>query len=435
MENQHGEQLPLLYLAEHSLANPALRRGEFMARINGFEQIAAGRGDVAEFITLTCPSRFHAELAAGGRNPQYARATAREAQAWLCGAWARVRAALRRLSMLIYGVRVAEPHHDGCPHWHMVIFARAADVDRLRFIVRQYWLSDAGDEPGAADRRVTFATIDPAKGSATGYVAKYVAKNIDAAGSIGEAISDETGAPVSQNVERVPAWSATYGIRQFQQIGGPPVGLYREFRRLRNPLEDHDLEAVRQAADAGRWADFVRNCGGILVGRKTNPRLERHPDGRPNRYGEPRADRIIGVRYASALELTRPNEWRIEYARGYDEKRLTCVPIDAESDGRLGGMAWTSARNRGPRMDCDSERGGFLQVSAELGAHGRGHDQRNGDIGAAGRGSASLNAGSSSYLGPVAITVRAGLEAPVVADALEIMRELGNHEYNSREGP
>lgn len=84
-------------------------------------------------------------------------------------------------------------------------------------MLREFWLSERADEPGAAAIRCEFERIEPEKGSATGYLAKYVAKSIDGAGKIGAAEDHETGATAGEGVVRVDAWASTHGIRQFQQ--------------------------------------------------------------------------------------------------------------------------------------------------------------------------------------------------------------------------
>jgi Bacteriophage replication gene A protein (GPA) len=306
-----GQQLNLFEVREHSLANPAIRRMELMVRVRGFEETAKFYGHCAVFATLTTPSRFHAQLERGGANPRYQRATIREAQKWLRDMFSRVRSAFKNRAILFYGFRVAEPHHDGTPHWHLLLFVRAHDKDTVTRLIRGIFLSDAGDDPGAQERRVQFEQIESAKGSATGYIAKYISKNIDGHGSIGEANDNETGRTIAAGVRGVDAWASINGIRQFQQFGGPPVGLWRELRRLRNPVDDPDIERCRIAADRNSWRDFTHAVGGITAGRRTNLRLERVETGRTNFYSEPRGTRIIGVRYASTVVITRPDEWHL----------------------------------------------------------------------------------------------------------------------------
>lgn len=354
--NELGEQLGLFDLQQGSVANPALRRGELMTRVRGFEELADFRGDVALFFSLTTPSRFHPQLAAGGANPAYAGATVREAQAWLCQCWARVRAALHRKKITLYGFRVAEPHHDGTPHWHGLFFMRPDAADAVRAVVARVFLSDAGDEPGARAHRVRVETIDKARGSAAGYIAKYVAKNIDGHGSIGVASDLETAAPVAEGVMRVDAWAALHGIRQFQQIGGPPVGLWREARRLRDAVDDVDIERVRRRADKGDWCGFCRSVGGEGTSRKTSVKIWREETGEANKYGECRPARTLGLVCTSVTVVTRPHRWRIE-------KKGRCQ--------QRGGVGASSLRSV-PAIGADS----------------------------------SSESGSSLPLGPVAITVR-----------------------------
>lgn len=310
--NEAGDQLELFDVAQRSLANPAIRRGEFMARARGFEEVATSHGHVAEFVTVTTPSRFHAELERAGHNPAHQREVVRDAQAWLCKAWARARAKFKRLSLLLYGFRIAEPHHDATPHWHLLLFMPAAAVATVRHVLRAVFLADGGDEPGAAERRVTLESIDAAKGSAVGYVAKYVSKNIDGAGAIGEATDGETGGTVAESVRRVDAWASIHGIRQFQQIGGPPVGVYRELRRLREPVADWRIECARLKADAGDWSGFIRHNGGIEAGRLGAVQLAKEYTGEFNAYGELRGPQIFGVQCGLALEITRAHTWRLE---------------------------------------------------------------------------------------------------------------------------
>lgn len=248
-----GEMLGLAEIAEHSLANPTLRRGELMLRARGFQEIAGLRGDRCLMVTATCPSAFHPWLKDSGTpNPLYNGSTPRDAQRWLNQHWARARAALRRRSVLYYGFRAAEPHHDATPHWHLVLYVPADQVETVKRIMGKTWLRDYPDEPGAQLYRVKFTDEDPSKGSGVGYLAKYVAKNIDGTGSIGGEVSDESGRPVSEDAQHAVAWARVHGIRQFQQLGGPAVTLWRELRRVREPCEWPPLEALRACTDTQR---------------------------------------------------------------------------------------------------------------------------------------------------------------------------------------
>lgn len=224
---------------------------------------------------------------------------------------------MKREAIEIYGFRVAEPHHDGTPHWHAILFFDAKHVEAIRAALSAIWLAEYGNEPGAAQARVKFVRPDPEKGSATGYIAKYVAKNVDGAGAIGNQISDESGRPVVEDVSRVVAWAQIHGIRQFQQIGGPAVGLWREHRRLSRESENSTIEAARQAATGGEWRAFVTAvmAPGVFSGRNTTVRLCFASRSELNIYGEPRKPAIHGIAAAATIEITRTVRWRKERLR------------------------------------------------------------------------------------------------------------------------
>jgi hypothetical protein len=264
--NECGDEISLKEIAEHSLANPAVRRAELMTRIRGFEEVAKYLGDCGMFYTLTTPSRFHSQLHNGAKNPKHTGHTVKDGQAWLQMIWSQVRAKLHRDKIQYYGFRVAEPHHDGTPHWHLLLFVNPKQKHRLTKIFRKYALREM--ERGAEQHRLKVEEIDPEKGSAIGYIAKYISKNID-----GEFLDQDLyGNDAKESALRINCWARTHGIRQFQQIGGPNVSVWRELRRLREPITNcPELEEVRLAADAGAWAAYVLAMGGIAMRRADRP--------------------------------------------------------------------------------------------------------------------------------------------------------------------
>jgi len=330
MKNELGQEFTLAQLAEKGTGNKAIRRGELMTRIAGFERIAVDCKHAGLFLTVTCPSRMHKWNSAGNgkvfENAKYDGTTPKEAQAYLSKCYARIRAKLARYGVSVYGFRIVEPHHDSCPHWHILMFCEPWAKRRIISVFRSYMLADSGEEKGADVHRVKVEVIDWSRGTAAGYVAKYVAKNIDGT----HVENDLFGNPAIEAAARVEAWASTWGIRQFQQIGGAPVGVWRELRRVKEIPEgapEHLLRAWRavnktedQGADFGA---YVSAQGGAFVGRGALIKLAVEVVEALGRYGEPIEARPIGVETAGR-ETYRdgivPNrvrlvEWLVESVR------------------------------------------------------------------------------------------------------------------------
>ncbi|EKP1129218.1 replication endonuclease [Klebsiella michiganensis] len=312
-----GERSSLLDKVMGSVSNPKIARHELMVRMRGFEDMANEMGLAGMFYTLTAPSCYHAtHVHSGKRNDKYCNASPRKTQKYLCNVWSRVRAKWRREGIRTFGFRVAEPHHDGTPHWHLLLFLRPEEVELATDIFHEYALQEDGSEPGAAEYRFTAKPIDEEFGSATGYIAKYISKNIDGYGMDGE-FDHESGKPVKEMAMRVRAWASRWSIRQFQQIGGAPVSTWRELRRLgsRELVLHPELEAARAAADAPDWPGYVNAQGGPFVTRDClRVRLNYEYTENGNDYGDTVA-KITGVycpfTISESVIYTRTNDYKI----------------------------------------------------------------------------------------------------------------------------
>jgi hypothetical protein len=363
--NQEGDQYTLAELTELGLANPEFRRAELMLRIADTEREADRAGHCGMFYTITTPSRFHPVRQNASLNHKYAGADPREAQAYLQNQWAKARAKLKREGLGIYGIRVAEPHHDGTPHWHLLIWMRPEDEARITGVLRRYALEDSpGEVAHNTSIRFKAVKIDRSKGSAAGYVAKYVAKNINGKqhnrqGVPGDNL-DHYGKPLETSAPRIEAWAACWGIRQFQFVGLPSVTVWREVRRLKDEQRVADweaatrpepeaaaiLDAIRKAAIAGAWDKYLHLMGGPMQPRAAAPirpwRVVRQTVDPANinpmsgewssdtlgRYGEPMASTwglVVSSQLGETEYLTRYYRWTFERkgeAAGVDFQRV-----------------------------------------------------------------------------------------------------------------
>jgi Bacteriophage replication gene A protein (GPA) len=311
IESEGAERITLWDAARSTVANKSHRRDELMTRIRGCEEWALDNGMVSMFTTNTAPSRYHSQrkplnnkTAADRkktRNPKYDGSTPAQAQAWLCETWARCRAQLHREGVKVYGFRVAEPHHDGCPHWHMLLWCKPEHYDKAAAAMRKHWLREP--EFGSATNRLKIVMIDPSKGTAAKYIAKYIAKNIDDFGvshHMDDAIDGEHGTDAviesdDHPARRVDAWASTWRIRQFQAIGQPSVTVWRELRRTSKEAAAGGSDALimawlavhRKGERMACWHSYMRAQGGAMR-RRDDYRLTTHTIDKTTagRYGE-----------------------------------------------------------------------------------------------------------------------------------------------------
>ncbi|CAH8189113.1 conserved hypothetical protein [Vibrio aestuarianus] len=341
-------------LAEKSVSNKEIRRGEMFTRLRGFEEMAQELGHVAAFYTSTSPSRFH-PVSNGVVNKKWldaSRPTANQAHDYLMTVWQALGRVLAKKNIKVYGMRIAEPHQDGTPHHHYLLFMLPEHRDFVTSEFQRLAFKDSPNEKGARKHRFTSEYIDPSKGSAVGYVAKYISKSID-----GKHIDSDRDSSLNgiDAAERVVTWARVNGIKQFQFIGGPSVTVWREMRRLREEFKEGDivlsdlsetehfmLEKIRKAADVGDWKDFCMAMGGVFVKRKDQPiRVQYNaPDAieklitsgefSPTRFGDTAQGRVTGLMFRQVFLCTRFRTWQTENKEKFlaAQKRIMSGVVD-----------------------------------------------------------------------------------------------------------
>lgn len=326
--NEAGQRYSLQDISDLNVSNPKIRKDELVNRARGFEDLAKSLGHEALFITVTCPSKYHRAFAkSGAPNPKWQQLMPDEANKYLNHQWQKTRAEFKRQGINPYGFRVVEPQHDGTPHWHMLFFIEAEKINTLQSIIRHYALEIDGDEKGAAENRCDFVRMTEEKGSATGYILKYIVKSIDGKGLE----KDLFGNDAILVAQRIDAWASCWCIRQFQQIGGASVSVWRELRRLKNSLFGNDnqsvsqqnkislIEQARQAADNSDWHTYTLLMGGVHVSAKNRP-IKLHYDININEttgeclqsyYDGELILKIKGLCFAGQTFVTRLFTWQI----------------------------------------------------------------------------------------------------------------------------
>ncbi|WP_176735153.1 replication endonuclease [Aeromonas hydrophila] len=303
-----------------------------------------------------------------------------------------------------FGFRVVEPHHDGTPHWHLLIWVKPEHQHRLIGILQRYALSHDKDDLARKRHpdskkpysditpRFDWKVMDKEKGGAVGYIVKYIAKNIDGH-RVGDQGDLEAETAATEGARRVRAWASLWGLRQFQPLKGPPVGVWRELRRLPGRLQeakgipvvalvDPVMEECRRYADAADWKNYTQAMGGPCCRRDERPlsiyrtALAEHY----NQYGELQT-KLVGVRAADGhIQQTRSGEWVLRKCGsqnatgakaggfwGVDERSELGCSERSEGGFPLGALATTVRDDlRGSKEDPLSDRNLFhLGLDAE----------------------------------------------------------------------
>ena len=323
---QTGTPYTLLDLHDSSVANPAIRFAAMMTCVRGLEARAKALGFEARFIVVTCPSRMHARhWFSGEANSKYDGTSPRDAQRYLARqVWNAATRALAHRGLKpgrdYFGLRTVEPNHDATPHWNVLAFVRTDRADLFTDTMTDYARADSRDEPGADLRRVRVQVIDPAKGSAAGYVVKYISKGLHGEG-VGK--ESQSGQPATTTAARVCVWKQVHGIRQFQFFGVGAVSPFRELYRLDAVPEGLAamLSDLHAAAKAGDFAAFI-------AAREARRMVLRglYIEGESKRYPGEQARRLRGIAVhcegSHEQVVTRPESYTVRRRAAHPEKHV-----------------------------------------------------------------------------------------------------------------
>lgn len=277
VEKETGKTRKLSDVAKLTNSNPENRRNEFMVISAGEEKRAIESGKIPLFLTITAPSKYHKN------SNKYNLSSPKSTHEMLCKNWTKIRAKCARENIDYVGIRVVEPHADATPHWHVLVYVAPHDEELFTEICLHYTTQEDVDELHVSwakhlnavkngksksyrkswhAPRFTADKIDLEKGSATGYIAKYISKNINGAKMDGQ-LDDEAEIAINESAQRVVAWASLWGIRQFQCFGVESITIRRQLRQVKTPFKDETLEAVRLAADGGDWAHYSDKIRGL----------------------------------------------------------------------------------------------------------------------------------------------------------------------------
>ena len=320
---------PLRECVDASVSNPPLRRAELMVRIGGADDFAIDAGHVGLFFTLTLPSEYHHVKFNGQVNDKWTKKSTRDGHERLMQAWRLTRATLDKERIDRYGLRVVEPHVSGTAHWHILLWCAPVDVTRICEVFRDKFIvaSDAALFAHGMD----VERIDKKRGGAKAYLAKYVSKNIDGEGLGGERKS---------GAKRVRHWASAHRIKQFQFFGLPPVGTWREIRKLTDDdVNDAPIQlrlafaATNKDKETGKvdFHKFIRANGGCGSRRFRPITVARASSLVPNKYLEHRAPGTVGINCDWWQKITRAVDWVIKWTsqawtRGNNCNRAITTP-------------------------------------------------------------------------------------------------------------
>jgi hypothetical protein len=208
--DQTGQKFTLKDCIVSSNHNPHRYYGEIQNRINTLEREAINANLTPIFLTMTLPSEFHEMKQHNGTlipNPLYNGTTPKEAVKILTKQFAKLRQdrslkELTKTQRMYY--RVNEPHKDGTPHTHILLFIPKDQIERVETAFKRLFLQ-VGNK---FEKNIK---------SASSYIMKYINKTLPMS-------KDQ----ISKQDQYINAWYVKHRVNRFcSSRSMAPMYLYR----------------------------------------------------------------------------------------------------------------------------------------------------------------------------------------------------------------
>ncbi len=278
----------------------------------GMDELAEREGLTPIMVTLTLPPEWHPAPAVGRRSWTIDRSPQATDDA-LRALWKLFGSRLAKGMIDPLGLRVWEPHRDGCPHAHALLYVRddqIAEVDRhLRAVCPD-------TVPG---RRVAsdLTVVDRTRARGSTYLTSYLTNALYAGGGC-------------EDSDRMRATAGERGWRRYGFLG--VHGVQKVWQRVLTATDAEVAAAparmreAHAALKAGRWADALeamgarrrRGAGRLRLGYETETVDQETGEILPlvDRYGTP-------CRRAAWLTDTEVPAWRLPLGRGGTIERVS----------------------------------------------------------------------------------------------------------------
>lgn len=242
------DQTPVSMPFAETASSAKKRSSKLYVRAVGLEKYCTKRCLQGFFVTLTLPGQYHPNPTKGQNT--WNGITPAESHDELQRKWRQFQREFGRKFGKVLGVRVEEPHQDGCPHWHLLIYVDSSKEAPLRELFGRFF----GDETAAK-----VEPIDPQKGKGATYIMKYILPVL-------QTESDTLAA-------RYQAHRATWGKRAVQFFDRPGSStLWDQMRRIKldskefRELSDY-ARKMHEAACSNDYCQFLCLLDGNVLKR------------------------------------------------------------------------------------------------------------------------------------------------------------------------